>query len=101
MGDDAHKWLNVPYDCGLVFCRRSGRRTGRRWRHGRLPVHGAAGERDALDHTPEHSRRARGFAVYAALRALGRDGVADLVERSCALARRFAEQLGASRASRS
>ena len=58
-------------------------------------VHGSAGERDALDHNPEHSRRARGFAVYAALRALGRGGVADLVERSCALARRFAEQLGA------
>ena len=54
-------------------------------------VHGSAGERDALDHNPEHSRRARGFAVYAALRALGRGGVADLVERSCALARRFAD----------
>jgi glutamate/tyrosine decarboxylase-like PLP-dependent enzyme len=51
------------------------------------------GERDAVDYTPEHSRRARGFAVYAALRALGRDGVADLVDRNCAMARRFASRL--------
>ena len=72
------------------------RRTGPRWAPGRATsCTAAAGERDALDHNPEHSRRARGFAVYAALRALGRSGVAELVERSCALARRFAEQLGA------
>jgi len=55
----------------------------------------AGGERDALDYNPEHSRRARGFAVYAALRALGRQGVAELVERCCELANRFAEQLAA------
>ena len=92
---DAHKWLNVPYDCGLVFCTDpAAHRAAMGARAGYL-VHGAAGERDALDHNPEHSRRARGFAVYAALRALGRSGVADLVERSCALARRFAAQLGA------
>ena len=92
---DAHKWLNVPYDCGLVFCADPQvHRAAMGARAGYL-VHGSAGERDALDHNPEHSRRARGFAVYAALRALGRGGVADLVERSCALARRFAEQLGA------
>jgi glutamate/tyrosine decarboxylase-like PLP-dependent enzyme len=54
---------------------------------------GSGDERDALDYNPEHSRRARGFAVYAALRALGRQGVADLVERCCGLARRFADQL--------
>jgi glutamate/tyrosine decarboxylase-like PLP-dependent enzyme len=92
---DAHKWLNVPYDCGLVFCAdASAHRAAMGARAGYL-IHGAAGERDALDHNPEHSRRARGFAVYAALRALGRQGVADLVERTCALARRFAEQLSA------
>jgi glutamate/tyrosine decarboxylase-like PLP-dependent enzyme len=92
---DAHKWLNVPYDCGLVFCADpSAHRAAMGVRAGYL-VHGSAGERDALDHNPEHSRRARGFAVYAALRALGRRGIADLVERSCALAHRFAEQLGA------
>jgi len=92
---DAHKWLNVPYDCGLVFCADpSAHRAAMGARAGYL-VHGSAGERDALDHNPEHSRRARGFAVYAALRALGRRGVAELVERSCALGHRFAEQLGA------
>jgi glutamate/tyrosine decarboxylase-like PLP-dependent enzyme len=58
-------------------------------------MHGAADERDALDYNPEHSRRARGFAVYAALRALGREGVADLVDRCCALAARFAGRLAA------
>ena len=92
---DAHKWLNVPYDCGLVFCADpQAHRAAMGARAGYL-VHGSGGERDALDHNPEHSRRARGFAVYAALRTLGRGGVADLVERSCALARRFATQLGA------
>ena len=92
---DAHKWLNVPYDCGLVFCADpQAHRAAMGARAGYL-VHGAAGERDALDYNPEYSRRARGFAVYAALRALGRGGVAELVERCCALARRFAEQLGA------
>jgi len=91
---DAHKWLNVPYDCGLVFCADpAAHRAAMGARAGYL-IHGAAGERDALDHNPEHSRRARGFTVYAALRALGRRGVAHLVERSCALARRFADQLG-------
>ena len=83
---DAHKWLNVPYDCGLVFCADpSAHRAAMGVRAGYL-VHGSAGERDALDYNPELSRRARGFAVYAALRALGRRGVAELVERSCALA---------------
>jgi glutamate/tyrosine decarboxylase-like PLP-dependent enzyme len=56
-------------------------------------MHGADGQRDALDYNPEHSRRARGFAVYAAIRALGRSGIAEMVERCCAMARRFAEQL--------
>src|SRR6188472_3599087 len=58
-------------------------------------MHSAGDERDALDYGPEHSRRARGFAIYAAIRALGRDGIADLVERCCALASRFAERLTA------
>ena len=97
---DAHKWLNVPYDCGLAFVRRPGgppRRHGRRrpttWRP-------TAGERDAVDWTPEFSRRARGFAVYAALRSLGRAGVAELVDRCCDLARRFAAAPRAPTASR-
>jgi len=69
---DAHKWLNVPYDSGLVFCAHpAAHRAAMGARAGYL-VHGADGERDALDYGPEHSRRARGFAVYAAIRALGR-----------------------------
>jgi glutamate/tyrosine decarboxylase-like PLP-dependent enzyme len=92
---DAHKWLNVPYDSGLVFCAHpDAHRAAMGVRAGYL-VHGTGGERDALDWTPEHSRRARGFAVYAALRSLGRQGVAELVERCCALASRFAERLAA------
>jgi glutamate/tyrosine decarboxylase-like PLP-dependent enzyme len=58
-------------------------------------IQGDGDQRDPLDYNPEHSRRARGFAVYAAVRALGRHGVAALVERCCALARRFAERLAA------
>lgn len=58
-------------------------------------IHGTSGERDEMDFGPEFSRRARGFAVYAAIRALGRSGVAELVERCCALAGRFADQLAA------
>jgi glutamate/tyrosine decarboxylase-like PLP-dependent enzyme len=91
----AHKWLNVPYDSGLVLCAHpQAHRAAMGTRAGYL-VHGADGERDALDWGPEHSRRARGFPVYAALRALGRSGVAALVERSCLLAGRFAEGLAA------
>ena len=92
---DAHKWLNVPYDSGLVFCAHpEAHRAAMGARAGYL-VHGADGERDALDYGPEHSRRARGFAVYAAIRALGREGIAALVDRGCALAARFADRLSA------
>ncbi|MFF5290713.1 pyridoxal phosphate-dependent decarboxylase family protein [Paractinoplanes globisporus] len=93
---DAHKWLNVPYDSGLVFCAHpAAHRAAMGARAGYL-VHGADGERDALDYGPEHSRRARGFAVYAAIRALGREGIAEMIERCCAHATRFAERLAAS-----
>jgi glutamate/tyrosine decarboxylase-like PLP-dependent enzyme len=92
---DAHKWLNVPYDSGLVFCAHpEAHRAAMGVRAGYL-LHGTGDQRDALDYNPEHSRRARGFAVYAALRALGSQGVAELVERCCGLARRFANELGA------
>jgi glutamate/tyrosine decarboxylase-like PLP-dependent enzyme len=92
---DAHKWLNVPYDSGLAFCAHpDAHRAAMGIRAGYL-MHSAGGERDPLDYNPEHSRRARGFAVYAALRALGREGVTELVERCCALAGRFAGQLAA------
>jgi glutamate/tyrosine decarboxylase-like PLP-dependent enzyme len=92
---DAHKWLNVPYDSGLVFCAHpEAHRAAMGIRAGYL-IHGNGEERDALDYNPEFSRRARGFAVYAAIRALGREGVAALVERCCGLARRFAQRLAA------
>jgi glutamate/tyrosine decarboxylase-like PLP-dependent enzyme len=92
---DAHKWLNVPYDSGLVFCAHpEAHRAAMGIRAGYL-IHGDADERDALDYNPEFSRRARGFAVYAAIRALGRQGVAELVERCCGLAGRFAGRLAA------
>jgi glutamate/tyrosine decarboxylase-like PLP-dependent enzyme len=92
---DGHKWLNVPYDCGIALVAHpDSHRAALGVRAGYL-VHAAedAG-RDAMDWTPESSRRARGFTVYAALRSLGRAGVAELVDGCCAHARRFAERLG-------
>ena len=91
---DAHKWLNVPYDCGIVFCRHpEALRTAMLLHQAAYLVQGE--RRDPYVYTPEASRRARGVEVWAALRSLGRDGVADLVERTCLLARRFADRLGA------
>ncbi|MGZ8633636.1 MAG: pyridoxal phosphate-dependent decarboxylase family protein [Solirubrobacteraceae bacterium] len=89
---DAHKWLNVPYDAGLAFVAHP------QPHHAAFSASAAylpAGARDAMDWTPDSSRRARSFAIWAALRSLGRDGVAELVQRCCACARRFAEILGA------
>jgi glutamate/tyrosine decarboxylase-like PLP-dependent enzyme len=90
---DAHKWLNVPYDSGLAFVRDP------------EPLRAAMGVtaaylpdsmmREPAAHTPELSRRARGVEVWAVLRALGRSGLADLVERDCLHAARFAEGLRA------
>ena len=82
---DAHKWLNVPYDSGLAFVRDTAAHR----------VAMASSERDNYEWTPEFSRRARGFTVYAALRSLGRAGMAALVERCCDHARLFAERLSA------
>jgi aromatic-L-amino-acid decarboxylase len=91
---DAHKWLNVPYDCGIAFVRdREAHRAALSVTADYL-VQDAGGPREPMDWTPEFSRRARGLAVYATLRALGRDGVADLVDRLCAHAERFARMLG-------
>jgi glutamate/tyrosine decarboxylase-like PLP-dependent enzyme len=91
---DAHKWLNVPYDCGLAFCAHPGsHRAAMTATAAYLVQGGDAQPRDAVDWTPAFSRRARGFAVYAALRSLGQRGVADLVERTCAHAGRFAAGL--------
>ena len=91
---DAHKWLNVPYDSGIAFCADAeAHRASMSVRAGYLVQADSGGPRDQLDFNPEFSRRARGFPIYAAVRALGRSGVAELVERCCAHARRFAEAL--------
>jgi glutamate/tyrosine decarboxylase-like PLP-dependent enzyme len=96
---DGHKWLNVPYDSGFAFCVHPDAHRAAIGVTASYLVQADGGERDEMDWTPEFSRRARGFAVYAALRSLGRSGVADLIERSCAHARRFAELLEAGGAS--
>jgi glutamate/tyrosine decarboxylase-like PLP-dependent enzyme len=88
---DGHKWLNVPYDSGLAIV---ADRAAYRRAMTMTAAYLTAGEhRDNLDYAPESSRRARGFALYAALRALGRRGVAELVDRCCEHARRMAALL--------
>ena len=91
---DAHKWLNVPYDCGIAFVR------------GDTSLKSAMAItaeylvtesqfRNPSDYTPELSRRARGVDVWAALRTLGRHGIAEMIERCCRHARKFGEELSA------
>jgi glutamate/tyrosine decarboxylase-like PLP-dependent enzyme len=88
---DAHKWLNIPYDSGLAYCAHpDAHRAAMSVSADYLVLGGPGDPRDGLDWTPAFSRRARGFAVYAALRSLGRRGVADLLDRTCAHARAFA-----------
>jgi glutamate/tyrosine decarboxylase-like PLP-dependent enzyme len=90
---DGHKWLNVPYDCGLALVRRpEALRAAMALGAAYLPV---GGEREPMHYTPEASHRARGVEVWAALRSLGREGLADLIERTCRHASRFAEGLRA------
>lgn len=91
---DAHKWLNTPYDCGIAFVR-DAEAHRRVFRGGAQYLPGDAAVPNPFDHTPELSRRARGFALWAALRSLGRTGVAELVERCCAHASAFAAALSA------
>jgi glutamate/tyrosine decarboxylase-like PLP-dependent enzyme len=90
---DAHKWLNVPYDSGVAFCAHPEAHRAAMGVHAEYLVHEGGENRDPMDWNPEFSRRARGFPVYAALRALGRSGTRELVERCCAHARRSAEGL--------
>jgi glutamate/tyrosine decarboxylase-like PLP-dependent enzyme len=92
---DAHKWLNVPYDSGIALCAHpeSHRRAMGVQAEYLIQDQGERRVRDQMDWVPEFSRRARGFAVYAALRSLGRAGLVELVERGCAQARRFADQI--------
>ena len=92
---DAHKWLNVPYDSGIVLCRHpeSHRAAMTTTASYLIQDEGEQRVRDQVDWVPEFSRRARGFAVYAALRSLGRRGLRELVEGCCDAARRFAEAI--------
>jgi len=92
---DCHKWLNVPFDSGLVFCAHPRSHQAAMGVHASYLVHSEGAERDEMDWNPEFSRRARGFAVYAALRSLGRGGVVEIIERCCDNARYFAQLLDA------
>jgi glutamate/tyrosine decarboxylase-like PLP-dependent enzyme len=89
---DAHKWLNVPYDCGLAFVRDPHTlKAAMSITAEYLPTE--TEHRNPSDFTPELSRRARGVEVWAALRTLGKEGVAAMIERTCRHARRFAQGL--------
>jgi glutamate/tyrosine decarboxylase-like PLP-dependent enzyme len=88
---DAHKWLNVPYDCGVVAVADAEAHRAAMSMQAAYLVRTDDDARSNSDWAPEASRRARGVTVYAALRSLGRDGVAVLVERCCELARRMAD----------
>jgi len=91
---DCHKYLNVPYDSGLAFVRdAAAHRAALTLSVSYLPAGGAA--RDQIEWNPEFSRRARGFAVYAALRELGREGLAEMVERTCHHAQTLVDGIGA------
>jgi glutamate/tyrosine decarboxylase-like PLP-dependent enzyme len=90
---DAHKWLNVPYDSGFAFCRHPAALAAAMSTSAAYLVQSDA--RDPSQFTPEMSRRARGVEAWAALRSLGRSGLADLIERNCRFAARFAEGLRA------
>jgi glutamate/tyrosine decarboxylase-like PLP-dependent enzyme len=90
-GTDCHKWLNVPYDCGVAFVRnaeslRDAMIVSAAYLH-------TGNKREPAHYSPEASRRARGVEVWAAIRSLGRGGLAELIERNCRLAKRFADGL--------
>jgi glutamate/tyrosine decarboxylase-like PLP-dependent enzyme len=92
---DGHKWLNVPYDSGYAFVRDPADHAGALSPPGAAYIVYGAAERDPFRWVPEYSRRARGFATYAAIRSLGREGVSQLIERCCGLATRMADGLRA------
>lgn len=90
LATDGHKWLNVPYDCGLAVVKdRVSLKKALSYRAAYLMQE----DGDPMDYTPEASRRMRALDVYASLRSLGRSGVADMIERTCRYAARFAEGL--------
>lgn len=91
---DGHKWLNVPYDCGYAFVADPSPHHAAMSSHASYVVQ-TEGVRDERDWNPDWSRRGRGLATYAAIRELGREGVADLVERTCRHALALATRIGA------
>jgi glutamate/tyrosine decarboxylase-like PLP-dependent enzyme len=90
---DAHKWLNVPYDSGIAIVRDVAAHHAAMTLGAAYYVETKGGERDPYNWVAESSRRARGFAIYAALRELGRDGLAEMIEGCCRIARRMADGL--------
>jgi glutamate/tyrosine decarboxylase-like PLP-dependent enzyme len=90
---DAHKWLNVPYDSGFAIVADPAAHRAALTARASYLIQTEGAERDPFEWVPEFSRRARGFTVYAALRSLGRNGVAEMIERCCRLARRMADRL--------
>jgi glutamate/tyrosine decarboxylase-like PLP-dependent enzyme len=92
---DCHKWLNVPYDSGLVIVAHPAAHRASMSQSAEYLIRASGEERDGMDWTPEASRRARAVPVYAALRALGRRGLEALVERCCQCAARMASLLAA------
>jgi glutamate/tyrosine decarboxylase-like PLP-dependent enzyme len=90
---DAHKWLNVPYDCGIVLCREPKYLAAAMSLDPVAYLDQSTSEREPHYYTLEMSRRARGIEVWAALRTLGRAGLAALIERTCRYARVFSRRL--------
>jgi len=92
---DGHKWLQAPYDCGFAIVRHRDALLGAMSQWSSYLPSIAQGDRVPSNYVPELSRRARGIPVWALIRHFGRQGIADLVERHCGFARRFAERLSA------
>jgi glutamate/tyrosine decarboxylase-like PLP-dependent enzyme len=90
---DGHKWLNVPYDCGFAIVAHPAAHAAAMSQSAVYLIRAGDQERDGMDWTPEASRRARGFAVYAALRSLGTGGLEELILRCCRCAARMADRL--------
>jgi glutamate/tyrosine decarboxylase-like PLP-dependent enzyme len=90
---DGHKWLNVPYDCGYAFVADPAAHRAAMTQRATYLTH-ADNARDQLDGNHEYSRRGRGFATYAALRQLGKSGIAELIDRTCAHAHALVTRIG-------
>ncbi|HWI17704.1 MAG TPA: aminotransferase class V-fold PLP-dependent enzyme [Vicinamibacterales bacterium] len=90
---DAHKWLNVPYDSGLAIVAHAAPHRAAMSMKASYLQRDTAEERVGMDWAPESSRRARVLPIYALIKSIGANGVADIVRRNCALARRMAERL--------